>query len=98
MQGVGKSIGGTRGSTRMFAALRFAWNATSGHRLRPWRSEYLKWRIETYSGLKAEELKAWDVMTFVWREKWNLLHFLHWTDKMESLKNAGAARHSGTGE
>jgi hypothetical protein len=82
----------------VFAALRFAWNATSGHRLRPWRSEYLKWRIETYSGLKAEELTAWDVVRFVFREKWNLLRFLHWTDKMESLKSAGAARRTGTGD
>ena len=70
----------------MPGSLSFLWNATRGHRLRPWRSEYLKWRIETYSGLRAEELRARDVMTFVWREKWNLLHFLRWTDKMESWK------------
>ena len=67
----------------MLASLRFIWNATSGHRLRPWRSEYLKWRIETYSGKHAEELTARDVMGFVWREKWNLLH---WTDRMEGWK------------
>ncbi len=74
----------------MFASLRFIWNATSGHRLRPWRSEYVKWRIETYSGLKAEELGARDVLAFVWREKGNLLRFLHWTGKMESLRHAAA--------
>jgi hypothetical protein len=68
----------------MFASLRFIWNATSGHRLRPWRSEYVKWRIETYSGLRADELTARDVFAFVWREKGNLLRFLHWTGKMES--------------
>ncbi len=34
----------------MFAPLRFLWNATRGHRLAPWRSEYLRWRVETYSG------------------------------------------------
>ena len=32
----------------MFAPLRFIWNATRGNRLTPWKSEYLKWRIETY--------------------------------------------------
>lgn len=76
----------------MFASLRFIWNATSGHRLRPWRSEYLKWRIETYSGLKAEELTAGDVMKFVWREKGNLIRFLGWTRRMESWKKAGTDR------
>ena len=78
----------------MFAALRFVWNATSGHRLRPWRSEYLKWRIETYSGIKAEELRARDVLGFVWQEKWNLIRFLHWTDKMDAWTKDGAGRGS----
>lgn len=67
----------------MFAAIRFVWNATRGHRLRPWRSEYLKWRIETYSGMKAEEIKPADMARFVWRERWNLLHFLRWTGEVE---------------
>jgi hypothetical protein len=81
----------------MFAALRFMWNATSGHRFRPWRSEYLKWRIETYSGRKAEELRAADVLGFLWREKWNLLRYLRWTDEMASLKKLGENRESGAG-
>ena len=42
----------------MFAPLRFIWNATRGNRFTPWKSEYLKWRIETYSGKKAESLRA----------------------------------------
>lgn len=82
----------------MLAALRFVWNATSGHRLRPWRSPYLKWRIETYSGMKAEELRARDVLGFVWEEKGNLLRFLHWTDRMESWKRAGSGHRRETGE
>jgi hypothetical protein len=76
----------------MLASLRFIWNATSGHRLRPWRSEYVKWRIETYSGQKAEELKTRDVFAFVWREKGNLLRFLHWTGKMASLAQTSIDR------
>ncbi|MFP5228387.1 MAG: hypothetical protein ACLGXA_12245 [Acidobacteriota bacterium] len=74
----------------MFASLRFIWNATSGHRLRPWRSEYLKWRIETYSGMRAEELRARDMLAFVWREKGNLFRFLRWTDRMEAWRKGGA--------
>jgi hypothetical protein len=63
----------------MLAATRFLWNATRGHRLRPWRSDYLRWRIETYSGLHAEAIGAREFFSFVWREKAQLLRFLRWT-------------------
>jgi hypothetical protein len=64
-------------------ALSFLWNATRGHRLRPWRSEYIKWRIETYSGVKAESMTGWDVVRFTWKEKRTLIRFLVWTGKLE---------------
>jgi hypothetical protein len=76
----------------MLASLRFIWNATRGHRLRPWRSEYLKWRIETYSGRKAETLQPRDVIGFLWQEKRNLWHFLRWTDEIESMKGITSRR------
>ena len=66
----------------MSNALSFLWNATRGHRLRPWRSEYVKWRIETYSGMKAETITARDVLRFTWKEKRSLLRFLLWTGKL----------------
>jgi hypothetical protein len=67
----------------VFSALRFLWIATRGHRLRPWRSEFLRWRIETYSGMKADSLSATDVFRFVWEERWELLRFLAWTEEMK---------------
>ena len=67
----------------MFAPLRFVWNATRGNRFTPWRSEYLKWRIETYSGKKAETLQASDVFRFVWESRWELLSFLAWTGQLD---------------
>lgn len=67
----------------MLAALRFIWNATRGHRLKPWRSPYLRWRVETYSGKKAETLTAASVLGFMWATRWELLSFLHWTGTME---------------
>jgi hypothetical protein len=39
--------------------LRFFWNSTRGHRLAPWRSPYLRWRMETYSGLKWRRSVLW---------------------------------------
>jgi hypothetical protein len=59
--------------------LRFLWNATRGHRLMPWRSEYLKWRIETYSGRKADTIDARFFCLFLWKERGQLLRFLGWT-------------------
>lgn len=72
------------------ASVRFLWNALRGSRLRPWRSEYLKWRIETYSGKKADSIRPMDMIEFAWREKWNLLRFLRWAGDLE--KQAGAGR------
>jgi hypothetical protein len=63
--------------------LRFIWNATRGHRLRPWRSPYLRWRVETFSGKKAETLTRKSVMSFLWETRWELLEFLIWTGSME---------------
>jgi len=67
----------------MLAPLRFLWNATRGHRFAPWKSEYLKWRIETYSGKKAETLGPSDVLRFVWESRWELISFLAWTGQLE---------------
>ena len=70
----------------MRSAVRFLWNATRGHRLRPWRSDYLRWRIETYSGREAHTIDAKEFFRFVWREKGNLARFLDWTGKLEEGK------------
>ena len=67
----------------MLAPLRFLWNATRGHRLAPWRSEYLRWRVETYSGQRAETLTAKGVFSFLWASRWELLSFLAWTYRLQ---------------
>ena len=67
----------------MLAPFRFIWNATRGHRLAPWRSEYLRWRVETYSGMLAETLTARKILGFAWASRWELLSFLVWTGRVE---------------
>jgi len=67
----------------LLSAIRFIWNATRGHRLRPWRSPYLRWRVETYSGMRADTLTARDVLRFLWDTRAELLEFLAWTGQME---------------
>jgi hypothetical protein len=66
----------------LLTPIRFLWNATRGHRLAPWRSEYLRWRIETYSGKKAETLTTKDIFGFMWSSRWELLSFLAWTARL----------------
>jgi hypothetical protein len=64
--------------------LRFVLNATRGHRLAPWRSPYLRWRIETYTGLKMHKIGFFAFWAFVWRERRELTHFLKWTAEMRN--------------
>lgn len=66
----------------MVAAMRFLWNATRGHRLRPWKSAYLRWRMETFTGQPAETIRARDFVRLAWGEKAQMLRFLRWTGEM----------------
>ena len=68
----------------MFELLRFFWNATRGHRLRPWRSPYLRWRLETYSGLHAETITARDFFHFLISERRQLVRFVAWLSEMRA--------------
>jgi hypothetical protein len=63
--------------------IRFLWKATRGYRLSPWRSPYLRWRIETYSGLHADRIGFGDFWRFVWANRKELRRFLDWADRME---------------
>jgi hypothetical protein len=63
-------------------AIRFLWTATRGDRLRPWRSAYLRWRLETYSGQQADTVCAADFWNLFWKEKRQLLQFLRWTGEI----------------
>jgi|SRR5215813_6522566 len=63
---------------------RFFWNATRGHRLAPWRSPYLRWRMETYSGLKMDKIGFLEFWGFLIRERKQLGRFLKWTAEMDN--------------
>jgi hypothetical protein len=63
--------------------LRFLWRATRGYRLRPWRSPFLRWRMETYWGTPAEQIGFSDFWRFVWQRREDLGRFLKWAERME---------------
>jgi len=76
----------------MLEGARFLWTATRGHRLRPWRSEYLKWRLETFTGKPAEEVSTGDFGRFLFSERRQLLQFLRWLGEMRVCAGAGSGR------
>lgn len=55
---------------------------TRGYRVCPWRSPYLKWRIETYSGIPADEVDFRTFWRFVWKYRRELIRYLQWADRM----------------
>ena len=73
-------------------AARLLWSFSRGHRLRPWRSPYLRWRIETYSGLEADRIDARALLTFLVRNRGRLAQYLHWAGEMRTTRRAPKPR------
>ncbi len=64
-------------------ALRYFWRTARGYRLRPWRSPYLRWRMETFFGVHADELSRGEFFRLLWRERRRMRSFLTWAHEME---------------
>lgn len=65
--------------------LKFLWIATRGYRLCPWKSPYLRWRIETYWGIHAEDMTFQQFWEFGWQRRRDLWRFLKWAGRMNRL-------------
>jgi hypothetical protein len=65
--------------------LRILWRMSRGYRLQPWRSPYLRWRIETYSGLRAEEITPSRFWNFLWKSRRELYRYLRWAARQSSI-------------
>jgi hypothetical protein len=55
-------------------ALRMA----KGYWLDPWNSPYLRWRMETWSGIHADSITPKIFLRFAWEHRKDLLRYLHW--------------------
>jgi hypothetical protein len=64
--------------------LRLLWQMSRGYRLRPWCSPYLRWRIETYSGLHAETITFRQFWKFTWTTRRELLHYVRWAERQSA--------------
>jgi hypothetical protein len=62
----------------LIAEIRLALRLTKGYRLRPWLSPYLRWRIETWSGMDAAGITPGVFCRFVWTHRADLMRYLRW--------------------
>lgn len=76
--------------------LGFLWKSTRGYRFRPWRSPYLRWRIETYWGWKSDQISFGQFWGFVWKQRRELWRFLQWAEQMEEARRRPPPRRSRT--
>jgi hypothetical protein len=71
----------------LVSALRFWWHASAGHRLRPWRSPYLRWRVETYTGKPAGTLRLRDFVRLAFSERRQMGRFFGWMGELNEQAN-----------
>jgi hypothetical protein len=60
------------------------WRLSKGYRLRPWRSPYLRWRMETYWGLHADRIGFAGFRSFLWLHRADLARYLRWAARNAS--------------
>jgi len=78
----------------VFFALRYYWVAAKGYRLRPWRSPYIRWRMETFFGHEADAARESprEFFRLMWRERDRMRSFLHWAAQRERAQRNAAGR------
>ncbi|HEV2388798.1 MAG TPA: hypothetical protein VGS20_16260 [Candidatus Acidoferrales bacterium] len=60
-----------------------------GYRLRPWKSPYIRWRLETFFGPGAEGLQGWGLAALLWRERGRMLRFVRWAGERRAAQRHG---------
>jgi hypothetical protein len=50
----------------------------------------MRWRVETYSGQWAEGMTDKNVLSFLWKSRWELFSYLAWMNRLtrEARKKA----------
>ena len=75
----------------MFNALRYYWIVAKGYRLRPWKSPYIQWRMETFFGHEAADLDQRKFFRLMWRERARMKRFLNWVAEQRAEQRARRA-------
>lgn len=79
---------GVTNADRMFNALRYYWIIAKGYRLRPWKSPYIQWRLETFFGHEAADLDAGKFLRLMWRERARMERFLGWVAQRRAARRS----------
>jgi hypothetical protein len=79
----------------VLSAARYYWIAAKGYRLRPWKSPYLRWRLETFLGPEAADLDAKQLFGLLWKYRAQMKRFLQWAE--ERRREQAARRPGGAG-
>lgn len=72
----------------MLGAIRYLWGITAGYRLRPWRSPYVRWRLETYFGKGGDVNSRGEFCRLLWRERREMWRFLRWVEERQAEQAA----------
>jgi hypothetical protein len=70
----------------MLKTLRYYWNVARGYRLKPWKSPYLRWRLETFLGKEAANLDARKFFRLSWKYRSNLKRFMDWASERRRVQ------------
>lgn len=76
----------------MLNALRYYWIIAKGYRLHPWKSPYIRWRMETFFGPHAADLDARKFFHLMWTERARMRRFLAWVADRRREQKAGSRR------
>ena len=71
----------------MWEMLHYYWVTARGYRLRPWKSPYLQWRLETFLGKEAAGLTAAKFFQLSWKYRSRLRRFVSWAAERRRVQS-----------
>lgn len=71
----------------MLASLRFYWISSKGYRLRPWKSPYIRWRMETFLGSRGKYQTPVEFFALLWRERTGMRRFFAWAEERRKAQS-----------
>lgn len=74
----------------MLGAICYIWGVSAGYRLRPWRSPYVRWRLETYFGKRGDVHGGREFYRLLWQERREMWRFLRWVEERQAEQAARA--------
>ncbi len=78
------------GLYNMLNAIRYYWITAKGYRFTPWKSPYIRWRMETFFGSAAADLDARKFLRLMWTERARMRRFLRWVAERRRKQNRAA--------